>query len=122
MGVVGGNILDGEQLDNIVGALIGDVSGGGKVDGRGLRIAATLFIHKHVICLQRIVVCQGRTNKKRSNNAIPDATNGEDSVPDMPPRWAERAAGEGIPHDVAVQDDCRGQQTCAECSPSLRHL
>ena len=57
VGVVGGNILNGEHLDNLVGVLAGDGSGVGKAEGVGLRIAVTLFFHEHVICLQRIAVC-----------------------------------------------------------------
>ena len=76
VGVVGENILNGEHLDNLVRALAGNISGIGKAEGGGLRIAATLFFHKRVICLQRIVVRQRRTKKKRSDNAIPAATNG----------------------------------------------
>ena len=76
VGVLGGKILDGEHLNNLVGALASDGSGGVKADWGGLRIAATLFFHKHVICLQRIVVRQGRTKKKRSDSTIPAATNG----------------------------------------------
>ena len=64
VGVVGGNILGEENLDNLVGALAGDESGGSKSEGGGLIIADTLFFHEHVICLQRIVICQGRTKKK----------------------------------------------------------
>ena len=45
VGVVGGNILNGKQLDNLVGALAGDGISGGKYKGGGLRIAATLFFH-----------------------------------------------------------------------------
>ena len=78
VGVVGGNILNGKQLDNLVGALAGDGISGGKYKGGGLRIATTIFFHEHVICLQRIVVRQGRTKKKRSEKAIPAATNGDD--------------------------------------------
>ena len=63
---------------NLVGALAGDRSGVGKAEGGGLRIAATLFIHEHVICLQMIVVRQGKNNNKRSDNAIPTTTNGDD--------------------------------------------
>ena len=47
--VVGENILNGEHLEKIVGALVGDVSGGGKAKGGRLRIAATLFFHEHAI-------------------------------------------------------------------------
>ena len=85
VGVVGGNILNGEHLEKIVGALAGDGSGGGKAEGGGLRISAMLLFHEHVICLQRIVVCQGRTKKKRSDKAIPTATNGDDPSRMCPP-------------------------------------
>ena len=78
VGVVGGNIFDGEHLDNLVRALAGDCSDGGKAKGIGLRIAATIFFYEHFILLQRIVVSQGRTKKKRSDKAIPAATNGDD--------------------------------------------
>ena len=78
VGVVGGNILNGEHLENLVGALAGNGSGGGKAEGGGLRIAATFFIHEHIICLQMIVVRQGKNNNKRSDNAIPTTTNGDD--------------------------------------------
>ena len=56
--------------------MAGDCSSGSKAEGGGLRIAATLFFHKRVICLQRIVMRQGRTKKKRLDKAIPAATNG----------------------------------------------
>ena len=85
VGVVGGNILDGEHLDNLGGSLAGNGSGDGKAEGGGLRIAARLFIHEHVICLQSIVMCQGRTKKKRSYNAIPAATNVDDPYRIFPP-------------------------------------
>ena len=78
VGVVGGNIINGEHLNNLVGALAGDGSGGGKAEGGGLRISATLFFQNHVICLKRIVVHQVRTKKRRSDNTIPSATNGND--------------------------------------------
>ena len=61
VGVMGGNILDVEHLENLVGALAGDGSGGGKVERGGLRIDVTLFFQEHVICLQMIVVLHGRT-------------------------------------------------------------
>ena len=122
VGVVGGNILNGDHLDKIVAALAGDGSGGGKANEGGLRIDATLLFHEHVICLQRIVVRQGRTNKKRSDKAIPAATNGDDPSRVCPPLRVERVAGEGIPHAVEMRDDRRGRQTCADCSPSLRRL
>ena len=122
VGVVGGKILNREHLDNLVRALSGNVSGGGKAEGGGLRISVTIFFQEHVICLQRIFVRQGRTNKKRSDKAITAATNGDDPSRICPPLRAERVAGEGIPHDVAARDDSRGRQTCTECSPSLRRL
>ena len=96
VGVVGGNILNGEHLNKIVGVLAGDSSGGGKAKGGGLRISATLFFHKHVICLQRIVVCQGRTTKKLLDKAIPAATNGDYPSRICPPvgrrGWPERGS------------------------------
>ena len=46
MGVVGGNILDGEHLNNLVGAIAGDGSGSGKAEGGGLHIAVMLFFHE----------------------------------------------------------------------------
>ena len=85
VGVVGGNILNGENLDNFFGELVGDGRGGSKSKGVGLRIAATLFFHEHVIFLQRIVVLQGRTKKKRSDKAIPAATNSDDPYRVCPP-------------------------------------
>ena len=106
----------------IVGALAGDDSGYGKAEGGGLRIAVTLFFNEHVICLQRIVVRQGRTKKKRSDKAIPAATNSDDPSRICPPRGVERVAEEGILHAVATRDNSRERQTCAECSPSLRRL
>ena len=51
VGVVGGDIINGEHLDNLVGELVGDISGGGKAEGGGLIISATLSFHEHVICL-----------------------------------------------------------------------
>ena len=86
VGVVGGNILNGEHLIKIFGALAGDGSSSGKAKGGVLRIADTLFYHEHVICLHRIVVLQGRTNKKRSEKAIPAATNGDDPSRVCPPQ------------------------------------
>ena len=90
---MGGGIIDGEHLNNLVGELVGNGGGGGKAEGGGggLRIAATLSFHEHGICLQRIVVCQGRTKKKRSDNEIPTATNGDDPSRICPPLRAERA-------------------------------
>ena len=73
----GRGIHNGEHLEKIVRTLASDGSGGGKAKGGELRIADTLFFHEHVICLQRIVVCQGRTNNKRSEKVIPAATNGD---------------------------------------------
>ena len=88
VGVVGGNILNGEHLEKIVGALAGDGSGGGKAKGGGLRIAATLFFHKHVIFLQRIVVLHGRTKKERSDKSILAATKcGDPSWVFPPTSW-----------------------------------
>ena len=78
VGVVGGDILNGEHLDNLFGALAGDGSSGGKAEGGGLRISATLFFHEHGICLQSIVMREERENNKRSDKAIPTATNGDD--------------------------------------------
>ena len=78
VGVVGGNILNGEHLDNLVGVLAGDGSGGGKAKGGELRIAVTLFFHDHFICLQRIAVHQGRTKTKRSEKSTIADTNGDD--------------------------------------------
>ena len=98
VGVVGGNILNGEHLDKIVWVLAGDGSGGGgrNTNGGGLRITATLFFHKHVICLQRIVVLQGREKKKRSDKAIPAATNSDDQFRVCTPSgwrgWLERGS------------------------------
>ena len=109
VGVVGGNIVNGEHLDNLVGALAGNCSGGGKAKGGELRIADTLLFHEHVICLQRIVVRQGRKKKKRSDKAIPAATNSDDPSRICPLRQGERVAGEGIPYAVAMPDDHRGR-------------
>ena len=121
MGVVGGNILNGEHLDHLVRALSGSGSGGSKVKGGGLIIAATVFFHEHVICLQRIIMRQVSTKKKRSEKAIPYATNGDDlSRICPPPRQGERVSGEGIPHAVATRDNRRGQQTCAPMRNVLR--
>ena len=92
VGVLGGEILNGEHLNKIVGALAGDGSGDGKAKGGGLRISATLFFHKHVIFLQRIVVSQGRTKKKRPEKAIPAATNSNDLSRICLPRGVERVA------------------------------
>ena len=108
MGVVGGNILNGEHLDNLVGALAGNGSGGGKAEGGGLRIAATLFFHENVICLQRIVVCQGKTKKKRSDKGIPAATNGDDPSR-IPPHagrrvWLERGSCMLFPRRTITAD------------------
>ena len=85
VGVVAGSILDEEHLDNLVRALAGHGSCGGKAEGKGLRIAATLFFQEPAICLQRIVVRQGRTKKKRSDNAILAATNGDNPSRICPP-------------------------------------
>ena len=93
LGVVGRNILNGEHLDNLVGTLAGKSSGDSKVDWGGLRIAATLFFNEHVICLQRIVVRQGRTKKKRLDKYISAATKGDDPYWICPPLRAERVAG-----------------------------
>ena len=51
VGFVGGDILNGEHLEKIVGALPGDGSSGGKAEEGGFRITAMLFFHKHFICL-----------------------------------------------------------------------
>ena len=118
----GGNILNGEHLDNLVRALSGDGGGSGKAEGGGLHIAATLFFHEHAVCLQSIVMRKGRKKKKRSDNAILSATNGENPSWICPPQWAERVAGKGIPHAVAAQDNLRGRHKCAEHSPLLRGL
>ena len=56
---------------------MGNGSGGGKAKGGGLCIADTLFFHEYFICLQSIVVLQGKTKKKRLDKAIPAATNGD---------------------------------------------
>ena len=40
--------------------------------------SATLFVHEHIICIQRMIVLQGRTKKKRSDKAIPAANNSND--------------------------------------------
>ena len=112
----GGDILNGEHINNLVGVLAGDGS------SVGVRISATLFFHNYVTCLQRIVVRQGSKNKKRSDKSIPAATNVDDPSWICPPRQAERLAGEGIPHAFAALYDSRGRQTCAECSPYLRRL
>ena len=85
MGVVGGGIINGGHLDNLVGALAGNGSGGGKAKEGGLIIAATLFFHEHVICLQRIVVRQGRKKNKRLDKAIPAATNSDNPSRICPP-------------------------------------
>ena len=42
VGVMGGNILDGEHLDNLVGELAGNGSGGGKAEGVRLRIGCKI--------------------------------------------------------------------------------
>ena len=108
MGVVGGDILNEEHLNKIVGELAGNVSGGGKAEGRGLRIAATLFFHENVICLQRIVVRQGRTKKKWSDKAIPDATNGNNPSRICPPSdwrgWLERVSRMLLPRVKIAAD------------------
>ena len=78
VGVVGGNILNGEHLNKITGVLAGDGSGGGKAKREELRISATLFVHEHIICIQRMIVLQGRTEKKRSDKAIPASNNSND--------------------------------------------
>ena len=108
VGVVGGNILNGEHLEKIVGALAGNVSGGSKAEGGGLNIAATLFFHEHVICLQRIVVSQGRTKKKKSEKVIPAATNGDNPSRICPPvgwrGWMERGSHMLLPHGTITAD------------------
>ena len=85
MEVVGGNILDEEHLDNLVEALAGNGSGGGKAKGGGLRISVMLFCHEHDICLRIIVVHKGRIKKKRLDKAIPSATKGDDPSWISPP-------------------------------------
>ena len=111
-GVVGGEILNGEHLDEIVGALAGDGSGDGKAEGGGLCIAATLLFHYRVICLQRIAVRQGRTKNKRSDKLIPAATNGDYPSQICSPagcrRWMERGSRMLLPR--------------AKFSPSIRRL
>ena len=108
VGVLGGKILDEEHLNNLVGALASDGSGGVKADWGGLRIAATLFFHKHVICLQRIVVRQGRTNKKRSDKAIPADTNSENLSRICPPtgwrEWLEKLSHMLLPRGTIAED------------------
>ena len=71
MGVVGGNILNGEHLDKIVGALAGDGSGGGKFEGGGLRIAAMLLFHEHVIFLQGSLRVRGGQRRNGRTNRFP---------------------------------------------------
>ena len=83
---MGGDILNGDHLEKIVRAIAGYSSGGGKAKGVGLRIADKLFFHEHVICLQRIVVLQGNTKKKRSDKVIPTATN-VDNLSRVCPQW-----------------------------------
>ena len=85
LGVAGGKILNGEHLENLVRALAGNGSGGGKDEGGRLRIASTLLFHEHVICLQSIVVRQGRTKKKQSDKEITAATNGANPSRICPP-------------------------------------
>ena len=109
VGVVGGGgILNGEHLNNLIGTLAGDGSCGGKAEGRGLRIAATLFFHENVICLQRIVVRQGRTKNKWSDKAIPDATNGNNPSRICPPSdwrgWLERVSRMLLPRMKIAAD------------------
>ena len=83
-----------KHLDKIVGALAGDDSGGGKSKGGGLHIDAALLFQEHVICLQRVIVRQGKTKKKRWDKAITAATNGDDPSRVYPPAgwrgWMER--------------------------------
>ena len=120
--VVGRNILYGEYLNNIVGALAGGGSVGGKAEGGGLIIAATLFFHEHVICLQRIVVRQGREKKNRLDKAIPSTTNSDDSSRIFPPlpRQGERGSRMLLPRGTIAADG-RHVRQCG-MFPSLRRL
>ena len=119
VGVVGGNILNGEHLNKIVWALAGNGSGGGKADGGGLRIVATLLFHEHVVCLQRIVRGGQRRNGRTKRFLLLPTVK---IRPGSAPSGVERVAGKGIPHAVETQDDRRRHQICAECSPLLRSL
>ena len=96
---------------------------GGQIwDGSSPLVAAGITVSEHFICLQRIVVRQERTKKKRSDTVIPAATNGDDPSQIFPPRGVERVAGEGIPHAVETRDNLCRWQTCTDCSPLLRRL
>ena len=123
VGIVGGNILKGEHFNNLVGALSGDGSSGAKAEGGGLHIAATLFFHEYVICLQSIVMRQGSTKKKRSDKAIPAATNGDDPSRIFPPPdgrrgWLERGYHMLLPHGMIAADGrhARNFLSCLDAS------
>ena len=123
MVVVGGDIINGEHLDNLVGALAGNGSGGGKAKEGGLIISATLSFHEHVICLQRIVVRQGREKKKRSDKAIPAATNSDDPSRICPPPargrgWLERGSRMLLPRGTIAADgrNVRNVLCCSDAS------
>ena len=122
VGVVGGDILNGGNLGKIFGEPVGDGSGGGKAKGGGLRIAAMLFFHEHVICLQKIVVCHGRTKKKRLDKSIPAATNGDDPSRICPPagwiRWLERVSRIMLPRGTIAADGrhARNVLCCSDAS------
>ena len=109
----------GSTSKKIVGALAGDGSGGKKAKGGGLCIATTLFFHEHVICLQRIVVLQGRTKNKRSDRAIPASANGDDPSQVCPPAgcrgWLERRSRMLLKCDT-ISTDGRHERTVLRCS------
>ena len=115
----GGNILNMEHLKKIVRALAGDVSSGGKAKGGGFLIAATLFFHKHTICLQSTVMLKGETKKKRSNEAIPPATNGDNPSRVCPLAgwrgWLERGS-RMLLKSGTITADGRHARTVLRCS------
>ena len=119
---LGGDILNGEHLNNLVGALAGDGSGGGKAEGGGLRISATLFFHERFICIQRIFVSQRRTKKKRLDKAITAATNGDNPSRICPPAgwigWLERGSCMMLPRGTIAADGIRARNVlcCLDAS------
>ena len=123
VGVVRGNILDEEHLENLVRALAGDGSGNGKSEGgRGVAHFCHALHSRSCHMPPKDCRASGEDKEETVGKRDPRRYQGQKSVPDLPPRRAEREAEDGSLHYVAVQDNRRRRQTCAECSLYLRRL